>query len=64
MDGEATDQVGGRPVFVWDRIFPAEPGDCPGCERGVEEKGADVRAGARDGRGYGVKNGIREGLPR
>ena len=64
MDGEATDQVGGRPVFVWDRIFPAEPGDCPGCERGVEGEGAKTRASARNGSGDGAKNGIREDLAR
>ncbi len=63
-DGEATGQVGGRPVFAWDGNFPAEPGDCPGCERGVEGEGAKARAGAGDGSGDGAKNGIREDLTR
>jgi hypothetical protein len=63
-DREATGEVGGRPVFSGDGRVPAEPSDRPGRERGVDGEGQDARAGSRDGRGDGAKNGIRAQLPR
>ena len=63
-DGETTGEVGGRPVFSGDGRVPAEPSDRPGWERGVDGEGQNARAGARDGRGDGAKNGIRTKLPR
>ena len=63
-DRDATGEVGGRPVFSGDGRVPAEPSDRPGRERGVDGEGQDARAGARDGRGDGAKNGIRAQLPR
>ena len=63
-DGEATGEVGGRPVFSGDGSFPTEPSDRPGWERGVDGEGQDARAGARDGRDDRAKNGIRAKLPR
>ncbi len=63
-DGEATGEVGGRPVISGDGSFPTEPSDRPGWERGVDGEGQDASAGARDGRGDGAKNGIRAKLPR
>ncbi len=58
-DGEVTSQVSGGPVFSRNGMFISEPGDRPGCERGVDGEGAEARAGARDGSGDGAKNGIR-----
>ena len=62
-DREATGEVGGRPVFSGDGRVPAEPSDRPGWER-VDGEGQNARAGARDGRGDGAKNGIKAKLPR
>ncbi len=53
-----TGEVGGRPVFSGDGRVSAEPSDRPGWERGVDGEGQNARAGARDGRGDGAKNGI------
>ena len=53
-DGEATGEIGGRPVFAGDGSFPPEPSDRPGWERGVDGEGQDAGAGARDGRGVTV----------
>jgi hypothetical protein len=63
-DEEATGEIGGRPVFAGDGSFPPEPSNRPGWERGVDGEGQNARAGARDGRGDGAKNGIRAKLPR